>query len=264
MAVRGDLAGLRGGERGDARDGTAPRAGALGPTGAADRSPSRSRSVPFHEDFDPRPAFLARGASFPLRRPDGRPGGPRPLSRARPTRSRSGSETGPLPGPNGAPAPEGGEARRVRRRPGEGNGAGEGPLRVRSGHAPAFASERGGGAPFTRSTDMPVTVNSDLWREAREAGSRHGRDLPQLIGTPRTVLNLFLLSRAPKPRLPERLPPLDREKRRAGGRRRLGAAQPDASTWRTCSPTGTGPRRGPSTPRSGSASGRLSARGGRS
>ena len=48
---------------------------------------------------------------------------------------------------------------------------------------------------------MPVTVNSDLWREAREAGSRHGRDLPQLIGTPRTVLNLFLLSHTPKPRL---------------------------------------------------------------
>ena len=48
---------------------------------------------------------------------------------------------------------------------------------------------------------MPVTVNSDLWREAREAGTRHGRDLPQLIGTPRTVLNLFFLSRAPKPRL---------------------------------------------------------------
>jgi len=48
---------------------------------------------------------------------------------------------------------------------------------------------------------MPVTVNSDLWREAREAGTRHGRDLPQLIGTPRTVLNLFLLSRIPKPRL---------------------------------------------------------------
>jgi RNA polymerase sigma factor (sigma-70 family) len=48
---------------------------------------------------------------------------------------------------------------------------------------------------------MPVTVNSDLWREAREAGTRHGRDLPQLIGTPRTVLNLFLLSPTPKPRL---------------------------------------------------------------
>ena len=48
---------------------------------------------------------------------------------------------------------------------------------------------------------MPVTVNSDLWREAREAGTRHGRDLPQLIGTPRTVLNLFLLSPIPRPRL---------------------------------------------------------------
>ncbi len=48
---------------------------------------------------------------------------------------------------------------------------------------------------------MPITVNSELWREAREAGTRHGRDLPELIGTPRTVLNLFLLSRVPKPRL---------------------------------------------------------------
>jgi RNA polymerase sigma factor (sigma-70 family) len=48
---------------------------------------------------------------------------------------------------------------------------------------------------------MAVTVNSDLWREAREAGTRHGRDLPQLIGTPRTVLNLFLLSPISRPRL---------------------------------------------------------------
>ena len=48
---------------------------------------------------------------------------------------------------------------------------------------------------------MALTVNSDLWREAREAGSRHGRDLPQLIGTPRTVLNLFLLSRIPRRRV---------------------------------------------------------------
>lgn len=48
---------------------------------------------------------------------------------------------------------------------------------------------------------MAVTVNSDLWRKAREAGTRHGRDLPQLIGTPRTVLDLFLLSRTPKTRL---------------------------------------------------------------
>lgn len=48
---------------------------------------------------------------------------------------------------------------------------------------------------------MALTVNSELWKEAREAGTRHGRDLPQLIGTPRTVLNLFLLSPASRPRL---------------------------------------------------------------
>ena len=46
---------------------------------------------------------------------------------------------------------------------------------------------------------MPVTVNSDLWREAREAGGRRGRSLSQLIGSPRTVLNLFLVSAAPRP-----------------------------------------------------------------
>jgi RNA polymerase sigma factor (sigma-70 family) len=48
---------------------------------------------------------------------------------------------------------------------------------------------------------MAVTVNSDLWRKAQDAGTRQGRDLLQLIGTPRTVLNLFLLSRTPKTRL---------------------------------------------------------------
>jgi hypothetical protein len=46
---------------------------------------------------------------------------------------------------------------------------------------------------------MAVMVNSDLWREAREAGERHGRNLTRLIGSPRTVLNLFLVSPAPEP-----------------------------------------------------------------
>ena len=48
---------------------------------------------------------------------------------------------------------------------------------------------------------MALTVNSDLWREVREACERDGRSLPQLIGSPRTVLNLILLSRMPKNRL---------------------------------------------------------------
>jgi RNA polymerase sigma factor (sigma-70 family) len=46
---------------------------------------------------------------------------------------------------------------------------------------------------------MPVTVNSDLWREAREASERNGHSLTRLIGSPRTVLNLFLVSPAPRP-----------------------------------------------------------------
>ena len=46
---------------------------------------------------------------------------------------------------------------------------------------------------------MPVTVNSDLWREAREASERNGHSLTQLIGSPRTVLSLFLVSPVEKP-----------------------------------------------------------------
>ena len=46
---------------------------------------------------------------------------------------------------------------------------------------------------------MAVTVNSDLWREARDAGERHGQKLARLIGSPRTVLNLFLVSPARRP-----------------------------------------------------------------
>ena len=46
---------------------------------------------------------------------------------------------------------------------------------------------------------MAVTVNSDLWREARDAGERNGRKLTRLIGSPRTVLSLFLVSPARRP-----------------------------------------------------------------
>lgn len=46
---------------------------------------------------------------------------------------------------------------------------------------------------------MPVTVNSDLWREAREASERNGHSLTRLIGSPRTVLNLFVVPQAGRP-----------------------------------------------------------------
>jgi RNA polymerase sigma factor (sigma-70 family) len=43
---------------------------------------------------------------------------------------------------------------------------------------------------------MALTVNKDLWREARAAGLRNGRGLSGLIGTPQTVLSLFSLTRS--------------------------------------------------------------------